>query len=608
MSEQILPEIKRDFLIIGVTGPLRSGCSTVAKFFDNELEIKIKKYTSDMEQDQKEIKQKYEEISKLIAASQQGDYKIKIKKKLLDELLKKREIKKVLAKELSEGVIPSFYSISMSEMLLKYAVEFFLNNESRGVDGKYGEIVGAIKKKGFEHKRINTINEIIREKRYRELEDGECEFYDNYLEEIKDLTVKLKEDFETEKLGDILQDMGDNIRKHGDPFRLDGEIEKGKVVLLADQSNHIIKYMRNRQDDARKRKHHFVIECFRNPFEIEYLRYRYAEFYLLSIFSEEMERQSRGAFFENRDKRDKGDGSLEDIHRQNVSRCVYLSDIAINNDSKIDTLHKKLLYYYSLIRQPGCVTPAVNETFMDQAYSLSLMSSCISRQVGAVIIGKNGYVVGAGWNDVGQGQVGCGYRQVIDTKDVSEDILVTNPVSKRDFRKDLQISSKPEDSFCFKDEYSRYTMKEKYVHFDNKLDEVLKTHGATIKEQKDIKDLLPELIKTKRLEYCRALHAEENALLQTAKIGGMGVMDGTIYTTTFPCELCAKMIYQVGIKEIVYTEPYPESISLEVFLRDGIKKIKLTQFEGVKSSSYFWLYKASMDKKELQVLQNLELV
>ena len=105
-------------------------------------------------------------------------------------------------------------------------------------------------------------------------------------------------------------------------------------------------------------------------------------------------------------------------------------------------------------------------------------------------------------------------------------------------------------------------------------------------------------IKIKRLEYCRALHAEENALLQSSKIGGVGVNGGTIFTTSFPCELCAKKIYQSGIVEVVYTEPYPDSISQMVILKDGIKRIKLTQFEGVKSHSYFRLYKSNMDRKE----------
>ena len=112
----------------------------------------------------------------------------------------------------------------------------------------------------------------------------------------------------------------------------------------------------------------------------------------------------------------------------------------------------------------------------------------------------------------------------------------------------------------------------------------------------------------KRLEYCRALHAEENAILQSAKIGGMPIENGTIYTTTYPCELCAKKLYQIGIRTIYYTEPYPESISEQVFLEDGTKIIERIPFEGVKSHSYFRLFKSVYDKKELSKIEKHELV
>jgi len=105
------------------------------------------------------------------------------------------------------------------------------------------------------------------------------------------------------------------------------------------------------------------------------------------------------------------------------------------------------------------------------------------------------------------------------------------------------------------------------------------------------------------LDYCRALHAEENAILQNAIIGGMGIKGGTIYTTSFPCELCAKQIYQSGIKRVIYNEPYPESISEDVFIKDGAIVVELKQFEGVKSHSYYRLFKAAVDKKEFQQIQ-----
>ena len=109
----------------------------------------------------------------------------------------------------------------------------------------------------------------------------------------------------------------------------------------------------------------------------------------------------------------------------------------------------------------------------------------------------------------------------------------------------------------------------------------------------------------KRLEYCRALHAEENAILQNAILGGMGIKGGSIFSTTFPCELCAKKIYQSGIKKVIYTEPYPESISEDVFFKDGSNIVELLQFECVKSHSYYRLFKGNVDKKEFQFQETI---
>jgi dCMP deaminase len=125
------------------------------------------------------------------------------------------------------------------------------------------------------------------------------------------------------------------------------------------------------------------------------------------------------------------------------------------------------------------------------------------------------------------------------------------------------------------------------------------TEGATLQVS------TKNSITSKMMQYCRALHAEENAILQTSVIGGMGVAGGIIYATVFPCELCAKKIYQANIRKVIYTEPYPRSISKDVFFQDGTRKIEFEQFEGVKSQSYFRLYKATIDKKEFQMLRTL---
>lgn len=71
-------------------------------------------------------------------------------------------------------------------------------------------------------------------------------------------------------------------------------------------------------------------------------------------------------------------------------------------------------------------------------------------------------------------------------------------------------------------------------------------------------------------ELCRGLHAEQNAIIQAAK-SGTNLNGATLYCTTQPCIVCAKMIINTGIKEIVYTNPYPDKLSLSMLNEAGIK-------------------------------------
>lgn len=54
----------------------------------------------------------------------------------------------------------------------------------------------------------------------------------------------------------------------------------------------------------------------------------------------------------------------------------------------------------------------------------------------------------------------------------------------------------------------------------------------------------------------RTLHAEENALLQAAFIGGTSSQGTTLYTTASPCYHCAKKIITAGITRVVCALPY----------------------------------------------------
>ena len=78
-----------------------------------------------------------------------------------------------------------------------------------------------------------------------------------------------------------------------------------------------------------------------------------------------------------------------------------------------------------------------------------------------------------------------------------------------------------------------------------------------------------------RHELCRAIHAEQNAIIQAAT-SGISISGGILYSTTFPCILCAKMLINAHIKEIYIAEGYPDDLSREMLDEAGITIHRLT--------------------------------
>ena len=72
-----------------------------------------------------------------------------------------------------------------------------------------------------------------------------------------------------------------------------------------------------------------------------------------------------------------------------------------------------------------------------------------------------------------------------------------------------------------------------------------------------------------RHEICRGLHAEQNALAQAA-MRGASVKDATIYISHSPCNICAKMLVNAGIAEIVFVGDYPDPYAKEVLEQSSI--------------------------------------
>ena len=73
-----------------------------------------------------------------------------------------------------------------------------------------------------------------------------------------------------------------------------------------------------------------------------------------------------------------------------------------------------------------------------------------------------------------------------------------------------------------------------------------------------------------RHELCRGVHAEQNAVAQAAYFG-VSVNGATIYTTTFPCSMCAKILINAGIKELSYNEVYIDDLSKTILSETDIE-------------------------------------
>lgn len=73
-----------------------------------------------------------------------------------------------------------------------------------------------------------------------------------------------------------------------------------------------------------------------------------------------------------------------------------------------------------------------------------------------------------------------------------------------------------------------------------------------------------------RLDICRAVHAEENVLLQCAQYGP-SCRGATIYTTLQPCLGCAKSMVNAGVARVVWLKDYPDRDGLLFLQAAGVE-------------------------------------
>ncbi len=144
--------------------------------------------------------------------------------------------------------------------------------------------------------------------------------------------------------------------------------------------------------------------------------------------------------------------------------------------------------------------PSFDEYFMQMALLTSRRSTCMRRQVGAVIV-KEKHIIATGYNGAPKGLAHCAEL------------------------------------------------------------------GGCLREELGIPS-------GERHELCRALHAEQNAIIQAAVLG-QSIENAVIYVTHQPCSICAKMIINAGIKKIFINSGYPDELSCKLLKEAEIEIQKL---------------------------------
>lgn len=229
---------------------------------------------------------------------------------------------------------------------------------------------------------------------------------------------------------------------------------------------------------------------------------------------------------------------------QNVRDSFPLGNFFLRADDAYD---EALTRFLDLLFGNPYLTPYRCEQFMAEASLSALRSADLSRQIGAVIVGPQGEVLSSGCNDVPTAGGGTHWA---DDKVRSDN---------RDFRTGQDFNSVKK--FDIINEMLRFLEDSGlYKKTGAGEPEEVTRELVTGRFHRPFKELrISNLI-----EFGRVVHAEMAALMRAAQ-RGIAVDGSTIYSTTFPCHMCARHIIAAGISRVVYVEPYPKSMTSELY-------------------------------------------
>lgn len=381
---------------------------------------------------------------------------------------------------------------------------------------------------------------------------------------------------ETETPLDRLMDLGDELRR----YRGDGDAAAAiTIAAISDQRFDALgdATKRGMERDATAT----IVNQLKHPDEVRLLRSVYGpRFVLLGAWSPKSERaasterrlrklvpnKEQGWYDQQVPRlmsRDEKDGTQR--LGQRVRDTFELADayVALRTGHQIKDEVARIV---RLLFGAPFETPTRDEQAMYQAFGARLRSSAGGRQVGAVAVDRDGELLASGTNDVpkaGGGQYWTGDEP--DNRDFQSGVDFND-------QEKLQIVSDLVERLSKTDGW----LTEELRNLDPRaLAQRAMAPGGPFSKSR-IADLL---------EFGRILHAEMSVVCTAAR-RGTPLAGTTMYTTTYPCHECARLIIGSGIRRVVYVDPYPKSLvprmySTEVVEGPADGKVVFEAFAGV---------------------------
>lgn len=375
-----------------------------------------------------------------------------------------------------------------------------------------------------------------------------------------------------------LQEVGSQLRK-----KFGSEFLAAKCAELIGVQRAEGGYTSDDLSDPSHRRHVTIIDSIKNEAEVELFRAIYGSaFWLIGVFASEDIRAKRlknlGVEASKIQRIIDLDSHEGPEHGQDVRDTFLMSDYFFNNNSNLKAdLDDSITRFLGVVFANSILTPTEAESGMAAARQAGASSSCLSRQVGAVIKNTKGSTIGIGWNEVPAYGGGVYPKENNDNRCFK----YGNGGCRNDHHK----------SSLFQDIVS-----------------LAQEAGLSAKQKEQFKAGIKGTRLTSLIEFSRSVHAEMAAIIDVARNGVGGLKDATLYVTTFPCHNCARHIIFAGVSKVIYIEPYSKSLALELHddaLTDMTKQsaveagktVQLEPFEGVGPNRFHSVFVRTDDIK-----------